>query len=187
MGLIPACIPIGVATNTTLLCIHQDPAELSLLQEHGYELLTATNGHEGLRLFMSHPVDAIVLDYQLGLLDGGVVAAAIKNVKTQVPIVMLTESMDIPVAALNSVDALVAKSDLAHSLLETVHSVLNVNRARGYQKPSAEPPAHPRTLRGSWDGVERRWANLAQLAADEKNLPFSRRVWRSIRNGTVQF
>jgi len=108
IGLIPACIPAGMATNTTLLCIHRDPAQLSLLQEH-YELLTATNGHEGLRLFMSQPVDAIVLDYQLGLLDGGIVAAAIKNVKPQVPIVMLTECMDIPVAALNSVDALVAQ------------------------------------------------------------------------------
>jgi len=177
-----------MATNTTLLCIHRDPAQLSLLQEH-YELLTATNGHEGLRLFMSQPVDAIVLDYQLGLLDGGIVAAAIKNVKPQVPIVMLTECMDIPVAALNSVDALVAKSDLAHSLLETVHSVLNGKAVlHGHQvKLRAETPVHPRTLRGAWDGVERRRATLAQLAADEKNLPFSRRVWRSIRNGTVQF
>ena len=60
----------GMATNNTLLCIHRDPDQLSLLQENGYELLTATNGHDGLRLFASQLVDAIVLDYQLGLLDG---------------------------------------------------------------------------------------------------------------------
>src|SRR5579863_5224445 len=146
-----------MATNATLLCIHKDPAELSLLQEHGYELLTATNGHEGLQLFMSQPVDAIVLDYQLGLLDGGVVAAEIKRVKPQIPIVMLAEYMDIPIAALNSVDAVVAKSDLAHSLLETVHSVLNVKPVRGHRvKLSAETPAPLRPLGKSWDGVERR-------------------------------
>jgi CheY-like chemotaxis protein len=91
--------------TSTLLCIHRDPAQLNVLQEHGYELLTATNGREGLRLFMSQPVDAIVLDYQLGLLDGGVVAAEIKRVKPQMPIVMLAEYMDIPIAALNSIDA----------------------------------------------------------------------------------
>jgi hypothetical protein len=40
---------------------------------------------------MWRPVDAIVLDYQLGLLDGGVVAAEIRKVKPQVPPVMLVE------------------------------------------------------------------------------------------------
>jgi DNA-binding response OmpR family regulator len=82
-----------MAANSTLLCIHRDPAQLRLLQEHGYKLLTATHSSDGLRLFMSQPVDAIVLDYRLGLLDGGVVAAEIKKVKPQVPIVMLAPMM----------------------------------------------------------------------------------------------
>jgi len=56
-----------MATSSTLLCIHRDPAQLSLLEEHGYELVIAANGHEGLRLFMAQPVDAIVLEYHLGL------------------------------------------------------------------------------------------------------------------------
>ena len=176
-----------MATNTTLLCIHRDPAKLSLLQAH-YELVTATNGHDGLRFFMSQPVDAIVLDYQLGLLDGGIVAAEIKRVKPQVPIVMLADYTELPVDALKSVDALVAKSDLAQSLLQAVHSVLNVKPARGTQsKLNAETPAYPSRLGRSWDGVERRQAIPVQLATDDKHLPFSRKVWRSIRKGTVQF
>lgn len=75
----------GMGANT-LLCIHRDPAQLSLLQENGYELVTATNGHEGLRLFMSRAVDAIVLEYHLGLLNGAVIAAEIKQVRPEVPI-----------------------------------------------------------------------------------------------------
>jgi CheY-like chemotaxis protein len=177
-----------MATNSTLLCIHRDPAQLSLLQEHGYELLTATNGHEGLRLFMCQPADAIVLDYQLGLLDGGIVAAAIKKVKPQLPIVMLAEYMDIPVTALNSVDAVVAKSDMANSLLETLHSVLNAQPARGHRTAlRVDTPRLISHLEKSWDGAERRQVNLAWLATNEKELPFSRKVWRCIRNGTVQF
>ncbi|MGA7382950.1 MAG: response regulator [Terriglobales bacterium] len=177
-----------MATNSTLLCIHRDPAQLSLLQEHGYELLIATNGHEGLRLFMSQPVDAIVLDYQLGLLDGGVVAAAIKNVKPQVPIVMLAGGEDLPDDALRAVDALVAKADGPISLLETVHSVLKGNATlRQEGVPRTGPPVNPRHLRRSWDGVERRRAILAQLAIDGKDVAFSRKVWRSIRDGTVRF
>ena len=84
-----------MAANSTLLCIHRDPGQLSLLQEHGYELVTASNGHDGLRLFMSRPVDAIVLEYHLGLLDGTVIAAEIKQVKPQVPIVMLAENLEL--------------------------------------------------------------------------------------------
>ena len=34
---------IRMATNHTLLCIHQDPGQLSLLKEHGYNLVSATN------------------------------------------------------------------------------------------------------------------------------------------------
>jgi hypothetical protein len=30
-----------------LLCIHRDPAQMSLLRDNGYELITATNGGEG--------------------------------------------------------------------------------------------------------------------------------------------
>jgi CheY-like chemotaxis protein len=171
-------------TPNTLLCIHQDPAQLSLLQEH-YELLTATNGHEGLQLFMSQPVDAIVLDYHLGLLDGGVVAAAIKKVKPQIPIVMLAGDVDLPDDALHAVDALVAKSDGPISLLETVHSVLNPRPTQRCEL--GESQANPRRPQRSWDGVERRRAILDQLAINRREVPFSRRVWQSIRNGTVQF
>jgi len=74
----------------------------------------------------SRPIDAIVLEYHLGLMDGAVVAADIKKVKPQLPIVMLADHLDLPDGALKSVDALVIKSDGAHFLWATVHFVLNV-------------------------------------------------------------
>jgi DNA-binding response OmpR family regulator len=132
-----------MGTNSTLLCIHRDPGQLSLLEQNGYELLTATNGADGLRLFMSRPVDAIVRDYQLGLLDGGVVATEIKKVNPQVPIVMLAENVELPADALKSVDALVAKSDGPHFLLATVHFVLNVKPAQRREgKLRSQIPTH---------------------------------------------
>jgi DNA-binding response OmpR family regulator len=125
-----------MSANNTLLCIYRDPAELTPLQENGYELVTATNGYEGLRLLMSQPVNAIVLEYQLGLLDGAAVADEIKKAKPQLPIVMLVDDLDLPEGALKSVDALVAKSDGLHFLWATVHFVLNVkpNRRRASVK-----------------------------------------------------
>ncbi|MGA3348143.1 MAG: response regulator [Candidatus Sulfotelmatobacter sp.] len=133
-----------MAANSTILCIHRDPEQLRSLQENGYELLTATNGHEGLRLFASRPVDAIVLEYYLGLLDGSVIAAEIKKLRPELPIVMLADDLDLPDGALKSVDALVTKSDGAHFLWATVHFVLNVQPAqRLEEKLKPQIPVHP--------------------------------------------
>lgn len=135
----------SMATNRTLLCIHRDPAQLTLLEENGYELVTATNGCDGLRLLMSRSVDAIVLEYHLGRLDGAVVASEIKKVKPQVPIVMLADHLELPQGALKSVDALVTKSDGAHFLWATIRFVLNVKPVRHREtKLRAEVPVHLR-------------------------------------------
>ena len=145
-----------MSTQSTLLCIHREPAQLSLLKENGYRLVTATNGGDGLRLFTSWPVDGIVLDYHLGLLDGAVVAAEIKQVKPQIPIVILADSLDLPDGALKSVDAIVAKFDGPHFLLETVHFVLNVKPAQRHQgKLRAQTPAHLRRPGRSREGADR--------------------------------
>jgi DNA-binding response OmpR family regulator len=155
-----------MATNPTLLCIHRDPTQLRSLQENGYKLLTATNGRDGLRLFVSQPVDAVVLDYHLGLLDGPCVANEIKQVRPAIPIVMLADDLELPDGALNSVDALVTKSAGAHFLWATVHFVLNV-------KPS--------------QSREGRRQSQIKPSADPRDAPFSASEWSAIRAGTIRF
>jgi DNA-binding response OmpR family regulator len=143
-----------MGTNRTLLCIHRDPAQLGSLKENGYELVTAANVHEGLQLFMSRPVDAIVLEYHLGLLDGAVIADEIKQVRPEVPIVMLIDHLELPDGALKSVDALVAKSDGPHFLLATIHFVLNVKPAQRRERElRAQMPAHLRRPGRSREGA----------------------------------
>jgi CheY-like chemotaxis protein len=121
-----------MATNPTLLCIHRDPAQLRVLEENGYELLTAATGHEGLRLFRSRPVDGIVLEYNLGLLDGAVIASEIKQVRPTIPIVMVAEHAELPDGALQAVDVLVSTSDPPHFLWAAVHFMLNVEPAQAF-------------------------------------------------------
>ena len=177
----------AMATNSTLLCIHRDPTQLTLLRENGYDLVTATNGSDGLRLLMSRPVDAIVREYHLGLLDGAVVAAEIKKAKPQLPIVMLADDLELPEGALKSVDALVTKSDGAHFLWATVHFVLNVKptlRREGTLR--AQTAAHLRRTGRSREGGRHGQADAPQAATDEI-VPFSRAAGRKIRSGRVKF
>lgn len=176
----------GMSANSTLLCIHRDPAQLNVLQENGYELVTATTGSDGLRLLMTRAVDAIVLEYHLGLLDGAVVAAEIKKVKPELPIVMLADHLELPDGALKSVDALVTKSDGAKFLWATIHCVLNATRDKRLEAATQAQPNLRRPGR-SRDGAHRTQANAPQPATNNKNSSFSPRVWRSIKDGSVEF
>jgi CheY-like chemotaxis protein len=183
-----AYIPNSMAANRTLLCIHRDPGQLTLLQENGYELVTATNGSEGLRLLMSRPVDAIVLEYHLGVLDGAAVAAEIKKVKPQLPIVMLADHLELPEGALKSVDALVTKADGAHFLWATIHFVLNVKPARPLARDmGARMPTRLRRPSGARDWLDCGRANPPMMATSDQDVPFPLAVWRDIRNGSIRF
>lgn len=120
-----------MTANSTVLCIHRDPEQLTLLREKGYGMVTATNGSEGLRLLMSRPVDAVVLEYHLGVLDGAVVADEIRRERPQVPIIMVADPIELPREALKSVDTLVDKSAGAHFLWAAVHFLLNTKADTG--------------------------------------------------------
>ena len=157
-------IYLTVMATNTLLCIHRDPAQLTLLQENGYELVTTSNARDGLRLLRTRPVDAIVLEYHLGLLDGAVVAAEIRKAKPQLPIVMLTDHLELPEGALKSVDALVTKSDGAHFLWATIHFVLNVKPAKCVEaKLRGQAPIHLRRPGSSREVWNRCQSNPTQL------------------------
>lgn len=109
-----------------------------------------SSGSEGLRLLMTRPVDAIVLEYRLGLLDGAGVATEIKKVKPQIPIVMLADDLELPESTLKSVDALVTRSDGPHFLWAVVHFVLNVKATQRWQGAlRAQKAAHLRRTRES--------------------------------------
>jgi DNA-binding NarL/FixJ family response regulator len=66
-----------------------------------------------------------VLEHYLGVPDGTATVDEIKQARPDVPIVMLTDHLEIADCDLKSVDALVLKADGPHFLLATVHFVLN--------------------------------------------------------------
>jgi len=56
------------------------------------------------------------------------VADEIKQVRPQIPIVMVADPLELPEGSLKSVDAILARSAGPYSLLETIHSVLQTKR-----------------------------------------------------------
>jgi len=78
----------------TILCVDDEEPGLVvrkiLLEQAGYRVLTARSGAEGIRLFKSTPVDAVVLDYWMAGMNGVAVARELKRLSANVPIIILS-------------------------------------------------------------------------------------------------
>ena len=96
-----------------------------LLEKNGYEVLEATGGDEGLKLFRANSVDAVVLDYQMPGMSGDVVAAKMKRIKSNVPIMLLSAYGPLPKSKLKSVDTFLSKSQPSGILLSSLQTMIN--------------------------------------------------------------
>ena len=115
--------------KATILCIDDHWNGLirrkMLLEQSGYEVLEASGGDEGLKLFRSHPVDAVVLDYQMPGMNGDVVAAKMKSINSQIPIMLLSAYGPLPKNKLSSVDSFLSKSQPPSILLSALQEMLS--------------------------------------------------------------
>src|SRR5580700_6250754 len=118
--------------KATILCIDDHWNGLigrkMLLEQGGYEVLEASGGDEGLKLFRSHAIDAVVLDYQMPGMNGDVVAAKMKSINSHIPIMLLSAYEPLPKSKLKSVDSFLTKSQPPNILLSAVHELLGHHR-----------------------------------------------------------
>jgi CheY-like chemotaxis protein len=113
-----------------ILCIDDDGALLEarkeLLEISDYEVLTAQSGDQGLALFVSHPIDAVVLDYKMPGMNGDQVARQMRRVKPEVPILMLSGYSELPLNELGCVDAFLSKGESWSTVVSTLDRLLNL-------------------------------------------------------------
>ena len=108
----------------TILCIDDDDSMLgyqrALLQRRGYEVLTAASARQGLQIAAVCAVAAVIVDYHMPEMNGHEVAAEIKRLRPQVPIVMVSSDDGIREQALSVVDAFVSKNEASRRLLPVI-------------------------------------------------------------------
>jgi CheY-like chemotaxis protein len=73
---------------------------------------------------LSRKVDAVVLDYQMPGMNGDVVAAKMKRINSNVPIMLLSAYGPLPKSKLRSVDSFLSKSQPPNMLLDTLKGLL---------------------------------------------------------------
>ena len=115
--------------KATILCIDDHwkglIARKMLLEKNGYEVLEASGVEEGLKLFLSRNVDAVVLDYQMPGTSGDQIAERMKRINSHVPIMLLSNYGPLPKSKLRSVDSFLTKSQPPDILLSTLQGLLS--------------------------------------------------------------
>jgi len=117
----------------TILCIDDETAGLLprrlLLESAGYRVIEARSGLEGIRLFQSEKVDAVILDYWMSGMKGTQVASELKRINPNVPIIVLSGMLDLPGEASGLVDEWMIKgSTRAEQLLNSISGLLEQRR-----------------------------------------------------------
>jgi DNA-binding response OmpR family regulator len=115
------------STQPLVLCI--DDAEVALrvrkllISAAGYSVLTAASGEDGLEVFKANPVDLVIADHFLSDKSGAEIAAEMKVLKPQVPILIVSAAEEAP-AGLEFADGFLSKLDGPDALLERIALLL---------------------------------------------------------------
>jgi CheY-like chemotaxis protein len=82
----------------------------------------------GLELFVTCPVDAVVLDYAMPGMHGGQVAQKMRQTKPKVPILLLSAYIDLPDEVTSLADVYMTKGEGAPALLDKLGYLLAPRR-----------------------------------------------------------
>lgn len=121
-------------TRPLILCI--DDAEIALrvrkllLASAGYAVLTAASGEQGLEVFKQNSVNLVIADHFLSDKTGAEIAREMKQLKPQVPILIVSAATE-PPADLQFTDGFLSKGDGPDSLLDAIAGMLRTHQAAG--------------------------------------------------------
>jgi CheY-like chemotaxis protein len=113
--------------NRTILCIDDAPELLllykRLFEGHGYQVVLASNGHDGLESMKRSRVDCVILDYQMPGMNGAAVLRSMRHSKAPPPVILVSGS-DLPRELREQVEAFIQKPTPISELLECVEAAI---------------------------------------------------------------
>jgi PAS domain S-box-containing protein len=119
--------PIDMASPTVLIVDDEETGlyvRKLVLESQGFRVVTAQNGAEALNLFSQQRIDAVITDQVMPGMDGVEVATKIKQVRPELPIIMLSALPVRPEGAEKVVDSFVVKGQAPGVLIDNLSSLL---------------------------------------------------------------
>jgi len=117
----------------TVLFVDDEPSILEMrrlvFETIGYSVLTATSGEGALELFVTHSVDAVVLDYLMPGMDGEETALRLRKLRSDVPIILSSGCLTVPERVLQLVSSAVGKTAKPEALIDALAQQLDLYSA----------------------------------------------------------
>ena len=114
-----------------ILCIDDETVGLAvrkmMLESEGFDVAAAPDGKTGLQLFSDSKYDLVLLDYSMPGMNGGEVAQAIRQIRPQTPIILLSAYVTLPDEHVQLADAYVTKGESTEVLLGLIRKLIGRN------------------------------------------------------------
>jgi len=124
-------------SNFVILCVDNDQAALKvralLLVRAGYQVLTAADVEAALRLFRLNSVDLVIIEPPPGETPGAGMIGEMKQVRPQVPVILHTGQMDLPLGW-KQADLLLPKGTSPPDFLAAVDAIVMRSREGGKRR-----------------------------------------------------
>jgi CheY-like chemotaxis protein len=115
-------------TRRRLLCVDDDSTfrqfYKNLLGSYGYEVTVAASAKQALKLFLSRKVDAVLTDFDMPGMTGTELAARLKKMRPELPVLMVSGSAALHQQRPANVDATVVKGMPTSKLVDQIESAM---------------------------------------------------------------
>jgi len=118
----------------SLLCVDDDSSfrqlYKNLLGTLGFEVTVAADGPQALKLFLTRKIDAVLTDFEMPGMTGGELAARLKRLRPELPVVLVSGSKQAVETPPDGVDLAFAKGVPVASLVDQVEILLEQRLSR---------------------------------------------------------
>jgi DNA-binding NtrC family response regulator len=131
--------PRNIGANALVLCVDDDAAILditkAILERKGFSVITALDWRHAIEAIKNHPIDLVILDYEMPELKGHEVAIMIRRVNADVPLILHSGASSIPEVAIRTTDAFVQKGADTYTLVAAIEELITKNRGNPHSFP----------------------------------------------------
>ena len=129
----PAKTGPSPAPRPALLYVDDKPARLevlkTILEARGYQVITALNGPDGLRSFLTHKIKLAILDYYMPSMDGGAVALQMRQLRSDIPIIIFSGALTLPDRVMAAIDGFINTSEEPEVLMARIAELVPLPQA----------------------------------------------------------